>query len=186
MSLFFRYFFNIFYNLVTRPKMKFTDTSILKFRVLLNDLDLNFHMNNGRYLTIMDIGRTDLIYKIGFLKVMLKNKWGGVATAVNINFFKPLAPFQKYELQTKALWWDENWFYVEQLFISKNQICARALVRVTFTDKKGKIPTKVSLQELNLSFEDERPIPPLYLQELIQGEEHLITETREFNRQSRQ
>jgi hypothetical protein len=32
------------------------DVSRLTFRVLPTDLDLNGHMNNGRYLTIMDLG----------------------------------------------------------------------------------------------------------------------------------
>ena len=32
------------------------DSSILTFRVWPNDLDINLHMNNGRYLTIMDLG----------------------------------------------------------------------------------------------------------------------------------
>ena len=30
-------------------------------RVWPNDLDTNAHMNNGRYLTLMDLGRFDLM-----------------------------------------------------------------------------------------------------------------------------
>src|SRR6185503_3961101 len=34
--------------------------SNLSLRVWPNDLDLNIHVNNGRYLTLMDLGRMDL------------------------------------------------------------------------------------------------------------------------------
>mgnify|MGYP003290859366 CR=1 FL=1 len=35
------------------------DDSRVCFRVLPNDCDVNLHMNNGRYWTIMDLGRAD-------------------------------------------------------------------------------------------------------------------------------
>ncbi len=44
------------------PKLGILETSVLRFRVWPNDLDFNFHLNNGRYLTLMDIGR-DLLPK---------------------------------------------------------------------------------------------------------------------------
>jgi acyl-CoA thioesterase FadM len=181
MSLLFRFFLNIFYNLLFKPRMDLKDTARLSFRVLPHDLDLNIHMNNGRYLTIMDIGRIDLTAKTGLLEVMLKKKWGGVATAVNINFFRALGPFQKYELHTRLLWWDESWFYLEQKFMSKNKICAKAIVRVTFTNKKGRIPTKETLEAVGRSF-NESPEAPVYLKELIKGEEHLIAEIKKINK----
>src|SRR3712207_8312043 len=36
-----------------------SQTLVLKGRVLPNDLDAHFHMNNGRYLTLMDLGRSE-------------------------------------------------------------------------------------------------------------------------------
>ena len=37
------------------PRRGLFDASRVSFRVLPNDCDLNFHMNNGRYLTFMDL-----------------------------------------------------------------------------------------------------------------------------------
>ena len=42
------------------------DPSRLMFRVWFHDLDPFRHMNNGRYLTIMDLGRTDLMLRSGW------------------------------------------------------------------------------------------------------------------------
>jgi acyl-CoA thioesterase FadM len=35
--------------------------SVVRFRVWPGDLDFNLHMNNGRYLTLMGLGRLDLM-----------------------------------------------------------------------------------------------------------------------------
>ncbi len=45
------------------------DTASKQMRVLPNDLDVQMHMNNGRYLSIMDLGRLDLIVRLGFWNV---------------------------------------------------------------------------------------------------------------------
>ena len=62
------------------------DSSILTFRVWPNDLDINLHMNNGRYLTIMDLGRADLMIRCGLGKVILKRRWMPVLGAVTIQY----------------------------------------------------------------------------------------------------
>ncbi|HEX8430337.1 MAG TPA: thioesterase family protein, partial [Longimicrobium sp.] len=51
-----------------RPRLRPLDLSVVTFRVFPNDLDVNFHMNNGRYLTLMDLGRLDLLLRLGILR----------------------------------------------------------------------------------------------------------------------
>jgi hypothetical protein len=49
-----------------RPKLEGPlDVSRLRFTVLPNDLDASLHMNNGRYWTLMDLGRMDLLLRTG-------------------------------------------------------------------------------------------------------------------------
>ena len=50
-----------------RPRLQPFDISVVHMRVLPNDLDLQLHMNNGRFLSIMDLGRVDLMIRTGFL-----------------------------------------------------------------------------------------------------------------------
>ena len=40
-------------------------TSVRRGRVWPTDLDVSLHMNNGRYLTLMDLGRLDLMLRTG-------------------------------------------------------------------------------------------------------------------------
>lgn len=67
MNLIFR-LIRVIVHAVFREKLGPFDESKVNFRVLPNDLDLNFHMNNGRYLTLMDLGRIDYFVRCGIAK----------------------------------------------------------------------------------------------------------------------
>ena len=124
-----------------KPKLELLDSSILKFRVLPNDLDLNMHMNNGRYLSIMDLGRTDLLLRIGLGQHLIENKWMPIVGHLHMRYRRPLKAFQYYELLTRIVTWDEKWVYLEQRFISNNKCIAVGLVQGLIRGKKGNIPT---------------------------------------------
>ena len=57
------------------------DSSTLRFRVWPHDLDLSFHLNNGRYLTLMDLGRLDVMVRSGLWREVLHHKWTPIASA---------------------------------------------------------------------------------------------------------
>ena len=113
--------------------------SRISFRVWPSDLDLNLHMNNGRYLTLMDLGRTFLMAQVGILWQLPKRRWFPVVGAVDIQYYRSLDPFQKFELVTRVLTWDEKWFYVEQRFERKGNVLAKAYVRALFLGPGGKV-----------------------------------------------
>ena len=63
MNLWFRLAFLILSS-VFRPKIDpVAETSHLRFRVWPHDLDTSMHLNNGRYWTLMDLGRADLMLR---------------------------------------------------------------------------------------------------------------------------
>jgi acyl-ACP thioesterase len=49
--------------------------SRLRLYVLLNDLDLNLHMNNGRYLSMCDLGKIDVMIRSGTASIAIRRKW---------------------------------------------------------------------------------------------------------------
>jgi acyl-CoA thioesterase FadM len=110
-------------------------------RVWPNDCDLNFHMNNGRYLTLMDLGRTHLVAQTGLLRVMLKRRWNPVLAAAEINFIRALPPFARFELVTRVLTWDEKYFYMEQRFERRGVLHAVAFVKGVFLRGRNRVAT---------------------------------------------
>lgn len=91
--------------------------SKLHWRVLPNDLDTNLHMNNGRYLTMMDLGRFDLILRMGLFGEARRRKWIPVLTAAKVRFRRELKLFQRYRLETRILWWSGSQFVMEHRMI---------------------------------------------------------------------
>jgi acyl-CoA thioesterase FadM len=109
------------------------DESRLSFRVWPHDCDLNMHLNNGRYLTFMDLGRIHLIGQMKLLGKLIKNRWMPVLGAAEINFVRPIKPLQRFLLTSRLLAWDEKYFYIEQRFtVEENKLCAAALVKGLF------------------------------------------------------
>lgn len=115
-------------------------TSRIRFLVWPNDIDINLHLNNGRYLTLMDLGRWDLAIRTGLVGLAVKNKWQPLAGGVAIRFRRPLPPFRTYEMTTRLVCWDQKWFYVEQCFMQDGRAKSRALVRLLFKGRDGNVP----------------------------------------------
>jgi acyl-CoA thioesterase FadM len=99
-------------------------TSSLTLRVLPNDIDINFHMNNGRYLTICDLNRVDVFARSGLLKAMFKRGWIPVIAEHTMTYKKPLNIFQRYEVKLEVLRWDEKYFYMTHAFIYGERVVA--------------------------------------------------------------
>lgn len=128
------------------------------FRVWPTDLDLNMHVNNGRYLTLMDLGRTDLMCKAGLFKTAFKKKWMPVLGKATIQYIRSLRCFQKFSITTQVVYWDEKWIYLEQKFYLQDKVVASAFVQALFLQKRNKITP----QEVMASFDQQltKPLPP--------------------------
>jgi len=59
MNLWFRLIALVFTAWRATPFRSTDDVSRVHARVWPTDLDLSLHVNNGRYLTLMDLGRSD-------------------------------------------------------------------------------------------------------------------------------
>jgi len=138
MNLYVRLFIILFMCKWRKP-LKALGTSTVILHVLPNDLDLNWHMNNGRFLTIMDLGRMDLLQRSGILKMAVKNKWMPIVGNAEIEFQRPLKLWQKYELHSRVSGWDEKWIYLEQTFYSKEKVIAIGKIKGLLRGKDGNI-----------------------------------------------
>ncbi len=111
------------------------------FRVWPQDCDINFHLTNARYFSFADLARTYAIAKLGVMGKLLKLGWLPVVNAEEITFIKPIAPFAKFRLQTELIYWDEKYFYIHHHYWVGEKLCAKALIRGVFYNKKhGVIP----------------------------------------------
>lgn len=122
----------------------------LAFRVWPNDCDLNLHLNNGRYLTFMDLGRVHLIAQIGFLRPLLRRRWSPVLAAAEISFIRPIRPLQRFDLLSRLLTWDEKYFYIEQRFLAAGRLCAVGMVKGLFLNGRERVASRAVLEVLGI------------------------------------
>ena len=147
MNLYLRLFLLVI-RLIGLPRRGLLEESRVAFRVLPNDCDINFHMNNGRYLSFMDLGRVHLMTQVGLMKVILRKRWMPVLAAAEVNFIRQLAPFQRFELVTRLVTWDGKYAYMEQRFEAGGALCAHAFVKGLFLDRGGRVDNSTVVAEI--------------------------------------
>jgi acyl-CoA thioesterase FadM len=141
-----------------RPKLDpVQDVSRLTFRVWPHDLDTSLHMNNGRYWTLMDLGRTDIMIRSGLWRPILKHGWVPVVGAGQIRFRRELRPFRFFTLETRILTWSDSHVVMEHRLVSRSQdgrsiLNAIALVRAGLYDRRERrfVPVDRLLGEIGI------------------------------------
>lgn len=114
--------------------------SELRLRVLPNDLDINMHMNNGRYLTICDLNRVDLFIRTGLAKAMIQNGWMPIITEHSMRYKRALRLWRKYTVSMTLTHWDDRSFYMEHRFESGDTVFAEGSSVGVIRGKEGVIP----------------------------------------------
>ena len=123
-----------------RSKLSIDDQSIISFRAGLTDIDMFMELNNARYFNCMEIGRWDYSYRIGFLALMKKQRWGIAVGGASVRYRRRIPFCGKFSLTTQLICHDGRWLYILQETHRKNQICSSALIKVGITSKKGLVP----------------------------------------------
>ncbi len=152
--------------------------SILNFRVWPHDLDLSAHLNNGRYLTLMDQGRLDVMLRSGLWRELLRQKWTPIASAITIRFRRELRPFQTFRLETRLLCWDASLVVMEQTFVIGSgqrggQIAARALFKGGLYDRKTKAFIPIAQLMALIGVSAVSPPPSAEVEAFLKAEEEL-------------
>lgn len=123
-------------------RLRFDQVSRSRFRVWPTDLDILNHMNNGKYLSVMDIARFDFMQRTGSWKRIQQLGWYPVVVGQTISYRKSLNPWQRFWIETRILGHDEQALYMEQRFVRpgagrRPEIYARAYVRARFLKRSG-------------------------------------------------
>lgn len=133
------------------------DTSVLHFRVWPLDLDLSAHMNNGRYLAIMDIGRLDIMTRSGLWRAVVRQRWTPIAGGIQIRYSRELRLLDRFRLETRLLSWDDTRAVMEQVFViasgpREGQVAARALFKGGLYDRSSRayVPVARMMEEIGV------------------------------------
>jgi acyl-CoA thioesterase FadM len=124
------------------------DEDRLRMRVWPNDIDLNMHLNNARYLSIMDYGRAHLLARTRLLQHMLHARWQPLVGAAWVTYRRSLALFALFELTSRLVCWDDRWFYMEQTFTGSKGLAAVGWVKGMLRDPRGTVDPQLVLERV--------------------------------------
>lgn len=146
-----------------RPRLSIWGVSSRPMRVLVTDVDINMHINNGMYFSLMDIGRFDLLVRSGAWKSARRKGWNPVVSAETISFRKSLKLGQRYTMESRIIGYDDKALYFEQRMVADGEIYARAYIATRLVSKSGPVSNEDIFAEVG------QPPADLQLPDWIHG-----------------
>jgi acyl-CoA thioesterase FadM len=130
------------------PKLGVLETDRLTMRVWPSGIDLNMHLNNARYLSVMDYGRTHLLARTGLLERVIRARWTPLVGASWVTYRRSLPLWARYTLDTRLVCWDERWFYMEQIFTGEQGLAAVGWVKGALREPAGIVAPQTVLEAI--------------------------------------
>ena len=101
------------------------------------DLDPWMELNNGRTLTLYDLGRIPWSQRIGLIGAIRKNRWGMTVAGSSVRYRRRVRMFQRIEMHSALVGWDHRFVYMQQSMWRGGAALNHLLVRLAVTDDTG-------------------------------------------------
>jgi acyl-CoA thioesterase FadM len=151
------------------PPMNVLDLHVSQHRCRLVDCDIFLEMNNGRILTLYEMGRFQAAVRMGLWALLKKKRWGLTVAGTSIRYRRRIAPLEKYEIRTKIATWDDRFVYIEQgMFKMSGECASHVLFRTAVVAKGRAVPTDVLIEAMGVT--DPRPEPADWVRNWIDAE----------------
>jgi acyl-CoA thioesterase FadM len=132
------------------------------------DLDLWMELNNGRTLTLYDLGRLPLGRRTGVERVLKEKRWGLTVAGSTIRYRRRVTVFAKLTMHTRCVGWDKRFLYMEQSMWRGEECTSHALIRSAVVGKAGIVPPSELAVALGVGAES--PGLPPWVQAWIEAE----------------
>lgn len=125
-----------------QPKLDFDGVHVSHHICWPVDLDFYLEMNNGRVLTLYDLGRIPLAYRVGLLRVMRKKGWGFTMAGASVRYRRRIRGFDRFTMRSRCVGRDTRFFYIEQTMLRGNEAASNILYRSALVDSNGIVETQ--------------------------------------------
>lgn len=106
------------------------------------DLDPWGELNNGRTLTLFDLGRTVLGLRTDLDRLLVEKGWGMAVAGASVRYRRRVTMFARLTMVTRNLGWDDRFIYTEQSFWRGEECCSHILIRSAVFTKAGILPPR--------------------------------------------
>lgn len=143
------------------------------------DIDLYGELNNGRTLTLCDLGRIDQCLRSGFVRTMRRERWAVTLGGASIRWRRRVRAFDRLTLRTRPFCRDERWVYFHQALYRGGEAVSAVLARACAVRDRRLVPTDEVAAALGVDWnppvpewvaawaraDGERPWPPEFASE---------------------
>lgn len=139
------------------------------------DIDPWMELNNGRTLTLYDLGRVPLAWRTGLVGAVRANGWGLAVAGASIRYRRRVRAFDRIVMRSACIGRDARFLYISQAMYRDGDAVSSALIRSAITSAEGIVATDRVLAAMGaaewnpplpawvgawIEAETERPWPP--------------------------
>lgn len=123
------------------PKLEPGEVHVIHTRCWPWDIDPFMELNNGRSMTLMDIGRIPTALRTGLLAAIQAKGWRMTMAGACIQYRRRVRPFAKMEIRTRAVGRDRRFLYIEHVTYTGGEPAHNAVYRAVVVDENGIVDT---------------------------------------------
>ncbi len=136
------------------------------------DIDMWMELNNGRMLSLFDLGRLPYSKRVPLAKTLIGNSWGMTIAGSNVRYRRRITTFSRIEMHTRALGRDARFMYLLQTMWVKGEAASSGVFRAAIVNKNGIVPTDEVVKQMG--FPDWNPALPDWVNNWITAEENRV------------
>ncbi|WP_347266732.1 acyl-CoA thioesterase [Paracoccus sp. (in: a-proteobacteria)] len=119
------------------PRIGLLDAHVSHHRCWPWDLDPWIELNNGRTLTLYDLGRLPMAVRTGMVDTIRRKGWGITVAGSSVRYRRRIRCFQRFTMVSRTLGWDARFLYIEQSMWRDGECCNHILLRMAITSGQG-------------------------------------------------
>ncbi len=132
------------------------------------DLDPWIELNNGRTLTLYDLGRIPMAMRCGLIKLLKEKRWGITIAGNSTRYRRRVRMFDRFTMVSRMIGWDHRFIYMDQTIWRGGHCCNQVLIRSAVTSADGMVPPAKVMEALG--HEAESPPLPEWVAAWIQAD----------------
>jgi len=163
-----------------KPRIDLFEPTRVSLRVWPDDIDGNLHVNNGRYLTLADLGGVTWFLRSGVLAQARRFHAIPLIADSIAKFRRDLKLLQSFTLETRLVGWERRCIFLEHRFLVEQHVSGLVAVRCVF--KSGRRTIYPSELLGGLSTRTQSPVLPAWLSQFSESCEALTRQLHEEER----
>lgn len=134
------------------------------------DIDPWMELNNGRTLTLYDLGRIPLAMRMGFGKTLKSKGWGLSVAGNTTRYRRRVKMFDRLSMRSRLIGWDARFLYMEQSMWKGEECTSHILIRSALIGRgrAGIIPPAELARVIGVS--EVSPVLPDWVQAWIRAD----------------